>query len=70
LAGDLLAVGLIIPADFPDGKADAVADMRAPCPELVIRCGGRWRLDVEGVLGILLKQRIDGAAGAEVARFG
>ena len=29
LAGDLFAVGLVVPADFPDGRADAFADMRA-----------------------------------------
>src|SRR5580700_9316841 len=62
LAGDLLAVWLVIPADLPDGGADAFADMRAPCPELVVGCGCRWRLGVKDVLRVLLKQRVDGGA--------
>jgi hypothetical protein len=70
LAGDLLAVWLVLPADLPDGNADTFADMRAPCPELLIGGGCRWRLGVEDVLRILLEQRIDGRAGAEVAGFG
>src|SRR6266566_10092403 len=70
LAGDLLAVWLVISADLPDGGAGAFADMRAPCPELVVGCGCRWRLGVEDVLRVLLKQRIDGGAGAEMAGFG
>jgi hypothetical protein len=70
LAGDLLAVWLVIPADLADGSADAFADMRAPCPELVGGCGCRWRLGVKDVLGVLLKQRIDGSAGAEIAGLG
>ena len=70
LAGDLLAVWLVIPADLPDGSADAFADMRAPCPELVVGCGCRRRLGVEDVLRVLLKQRVDGGAGAEIAGFG
>src|SRR5208282_6558985 len=53
-----------------DGSADAFADMRAPCPELVVGCGCRWWLGVEDVLRVLLKQRIDGSAGAEMAGFG
>jgi hypothetical protein len=44
LAGDLLTVWLVIPADLPDGDADAFADMRAPCPRGGVRadagCGG------------------------------
>jgi len=40
LTRDLFAVGLVIPADFTGGRADAFADMRAPCLELVIGCGG------------------------------
>ncbi len=70
LAGDPLAVWLVIPADLPDGSADALADMGAPCPELVVGRGCRWRLGVEDVLRVLLKQRIDGSAGAEIAGFG
>ena len=31
LAGDLLAVWLVLPADLTDGDADTFADMRAPC---------------------------------------
>src|SRR5271169_3179709 len=60
LAGDLLAVWLVLPADLPDGSADAVADMGAPCPELVVGRGRRWWLGVEDVLRVLLQQRIDG----------
>ncbi len=70
LVGDLLAVRLVIPADLPDESASALADARAPCPELIVGCGGRRRLGVEGVLRILLEQRIDGPPGAEVAGFG
>jgi hypothetical protein len=70
LAGDLFAVGLVIAAVFSDESADALADVRAPCPELVVGCGCRWWLGIEGVLCILFEQRIDGAAGAEVAGFG
>ncbi len=69
LAGDLLAVGLVIPADLPDEGGGAFADMRAPCPELIVGCGGRRGLGVEDVLRILLKQRIDGVAGANIAGF-
>ena len=66
LAGDPLAVRLVIPADLPDEYAYALADLRAPCPELIVGCGGRRWLGVEGVLRIRLEQRIDGAAGAKV----
>jgi hypothetical protein len=61
----LFAVRLIIPADLADEGADALADVRAPCPELVVGCRRRWWLGVEDVLCVLLEQRIDGAAGAE-----
>jgi hypothetical protein len=67
LAGNLLAVQLVIPTDLPDESAGALADMRAPCPELIVGRGGRRWLGVEDVLRILLKQRIEAAAGAEVA---
>jgi hypothetical protein len=70
LAGDLLAVWLVIAADLPDGSADAFAGMRAPCPELLVGGGCRWRLGVEDVLRVLLEQRIGRRAGAEVAGFG
>jgi len=70
LAGDLLAVWLVISADLPDGGAGAFADMRAPCPELLVGGGCRWRLGVEDVLRVLLEQRVGGSAGAEVAGFG
>src|SRR6266702_7235480 len=70
LAGDLLAVWLVIPADLPDSSADAFAHMCAPCPELVVGCGYRWRLGVKDVLRVLFKQRLDGSAGAEIAGFG
>ena len=70
LAGDLLAVWLVLPADLTDGDADTFADMRAPCPELLVGCGCRRWLGVEDVLRVLLQQRIDGSAGAEIAGFG
>ena len=70
VAGDLLAVWLVIPADLPDGDADAFADVCAPCPELLVGGGCRWRLGVEDVLRVLLQQRVDGSAGAAVAGFG
>jgi len=52
LAGDLLAVWLVLPA------------------ELLVGGGCCWWLGVEEVLRVLLQQRIDGGAGAEVAGFG
>jgi hypothetical protein len=58
MAGDLLAVWLVLPAVFPDGDADAFADLRAPCPELVVGGGCRWWLGAEDVLRVLLQQRI------------
>ena len=58
LAGDLPAVWLVLPADLPDGDADAFADLRPPCPELVVGGGCQWRLGVEDVLRVLLQQRI------------
>src|SRR5690349_659042 len=70
LAGDLLAVWLVLPADLPDGDAGAVADLRAPCPELGVGGRCRWRLGVEDVLRVLLQQRIDGGTEAAVAGFG
>ena len=38
LAGDLLAVRLVIQADLPDESVGALADMRAPCCEFVVGC--------------------------------
>jgi len=70
LVGYLLAVRLVLPADLPDEGAGALADMCAPCPELVVGYRCRQRLGVEDVLRILLKQRIDGGAGTDVAGFG
>jgi hypothetical protein len=62
-APDALTVWLVLPADLPDGSADAFADMCAPCPELTVGGGCRWWLGVEDVLGVLLEQRIDGVRG-------
>ena len=70
LAGDLLAVWLVIAAVLPDEGASAFADMCAPCPELVVGCGCRRRFGVENILRVLLEQCIDGGTGAEVAGFG
>ena len=66
-APDALTVWLVLPADLPDGSADAFADMCAPCPELTVGGGCRWWLGVEDVLGVFLEQRIEGGARAEVA---
>jgi hypothetical protein len=41
VAGDLLAVWLVIAADLPDDDTDAFADVRAPCPELLVGGGCR-----------------------------
>jgi hypothetical protein len=57
LAGDLLAVRLVLPTDLPDGSAGAFAGMRAPCPELLVGGGCRWRLGVEDVLRLRDLQR-------------
>ena len=64
LAGDLLAVWLVLPADLPDGDAGAFADLRHALNS------SSERLGVEDVLRVLLQRRIDGRAGAEVAGFG
>jgi hypothetical protein len=55
LASDLMAVRLVISADFPDEVAGVLADMRAPFAGLVCGCGcGRW-LGPENLLRVLLK---------------
>jgi hypothetical protein len=36
LARDTLAVLLVVPADLSDESADPLANLRAPCPELVV----------------------------------
>jgi hypothetical protein len=70
LAGDLLAVRLVIAADLADKGAGAVAGASAPCGELVGGCGYRQWLELEDVFGALPEQRIDGAAVAADAGFG
>src|SRR6266699_3664769 len=69
LAGDLLAVRLVVPADLPDESASMIADSLAPGADLISRCGdGRW-LSAEDLLRILREQRVDGAGAAD-AGFG
>src|SRR6202050_1812820 len=70
LAGDLLAFRLVVSADLAYSSAGAVADLRTPRPERLLGDRRRRRFGVKDVVRILLEQRIDGAAGAEIAGLG
>ena len=63
LASDLLAVRLVLSADLPDQVPGMLTDSRAPCAGLISGRGYRQGLSPENLLRILLKERVDGAAG-------
>lgn len=70
LAGDLFAVRLVMPADFPDEVAGVLANSGAPGADLISGCGYRQWLGRENLLRVLLEQRVDGAAGAACVGVG